>query len=73
MEINTMYGIEIIGSGKRARYCIKRITCNGTSPVNCVCYTSEAAARHAAQQLNITVSVVGDLWKLMAAARGEKQ
>ena len=64
-----MYGIEIIGSGKRARYCIKRITRNGTSPVNCVCYTSEAAARHAAQQLNITVSAVGDIWQLMAATR----
>lgn len=64
-----MYGIEIIGYGKHARYCIKRIDRHGTAPVNCVCYSTEAAAMHAAQQLNITVSAVGDLWQLMAAAR----
>lgn len=64
---NIMYGIEIIGYGKRTCYCIKRITRHGTAPVDYVRYSTEAAARHAAQQLNIIISAVGDLWTLMAA------
>ena len=62
-----MYGIEIIGRGKHTCYCIQRITRNGTTPVNYARYKTEAAAMHAAQQLNITISAVGDFYSLMAA------
>ena len=48
-DADMFYAIEIIGYGKRRRYCIKRVMPGrGTNPTNGKCYRTESAARAAA-------------------------
>lgn len=63
-----IYGIEVIGNGKRKKYAVKRIVQNGTVPVGyCKVWKTEEEAREDARILGLEISVVGDLWELMAA------
>ena len=60
------YAIEIIGYGKRRRYCLKEVLPGiGTNPVDGKAYTSEEAARAAARAYGIEVEAVGDTWQLV--------
>lgn len=54
-----MTAIEIIGTGKRTRYAVKAVTEYGTNPTNGKAYRTEDAARRAAAEMGLTVSVVG--------------
>lgn len=62
-----MTAIEIIGTGKRTRYTVKAVTETGTNPTNGKSYRTEDAARRAAAEMGLTVSVVGDLWQILHA------
>lgn len=62
-----IYGIEIIGHGNRTRYAIKAVDDRGTNPTNGKVYRTEEAARRAAAEMGLTVSVVGDLWQILHA------
>lgn len=62
-----MTAIEIIGTGKRTRYTVKAVTEHGTNPTNGKAYRTEDAARRAAAEMGLTVSVVGDLWQILHA------
>ena len=66
MEGAKMYGIEKIGSGKKARYAIKEVNENGTNPVNGKAYKSAEEAEAAASALGLNISACGDLWELLA-------
>ena len=62
------YAIEVIGYGKRTRYTIKQVLSGGgTNPTNGKWYRTEEAARRAAAEMGLTVSVVGDLWQILHA------
>ena len=63
-----IYAIETIGSGTRTRYTVKAVTETGTNPTNGKSYRTEDAARRAAAEMGLTVSVVGDLWQILHAA-----
>lgn len=63
-----MYGIEIIGYGKRRRYCVKELVRNGLNPTDGRAYRTEEAARDAAGRMGVEIVAVGDLWELLAAA-----
>lgn len=62
-----IYAIEKIGYGPRARYAVKAVTEYGTNPTNGKAYRTEDAARRAAAEMGLTVSVVGDLWQILHA------
>ena len=62
-----MIAIEIIGYGKRTRYTVKAVTETVTTPTNGKWYRTEEAARRAAAEMGLTVSVVGDLWQILHA------
>ena len=62
-----MIAIEIIGCGKRTRYAVKAVDERGTIPVDYKIYRTEEAARRAAAEMGLTVSVVGDLWQILHA------
>lgn len=62
-----MTAIEIIGNGKRTHYTVKAVTETGTSPTNGKAYRTLSAARRAAAEMGLTVSVVGDLWQILHA------
>ena len=63
-----MYGIQVIGYGKRRRYTVKRIVENGTLPLGyCKVWKTEEEARADARCLGVEVSVVGDIWDLVKA------
>lgn len=59
------YAIEIIGYGKRTRYCIKRVCNKCTYPTNGKSYRTEEAARSGAAELNIKIEKCGDLWSII--------
>lgn len=59
-----MYAIEIIGTGKNRRFCLKKLVQNGTWPIDGKFYRTEEAAREAAERLNLQIVGVGDLWEL---------
>lgn len=60
------YAIEIIGYGKRRRYCIKQVIPGvGTNPTNCKAYRTEDAARKAAAEIGIEISKVGDFYQII--------
>lgn len=61
------YAIETIGHGSRTRYTVKAVTECGTNPTNGKAYRTEDAARRAADEMGLTVSVVGDLWQILHA------
>lgn len=63
------YAIEITGYGKRTRYSIKEICSNGTNPVDCKAYRTEADARAAAARLGLGIVAVGDMWEILHAAK----
>lgn len=60
-----MYAIEIIGYGRRRRYCIKKLMHNGTMPVDGHAYKTEKAAREAAARLGVVIDRVGGLWDIV--------
>lgn len=62
-----IYAIETIGTGKRTRYTVKAVTETGMNPTNGKAYRTEDAARRAAAEMGLTVSVVGDLWQILHA------
>jgi hypothetical protein len=62
-----IYAIETIGHGSRTRYTVKAVTECGTNPTNGKAYRTEDAARRAADEMGLTVSVVGDLWQILHA------
>lgn len=62
-----IYAIETSGYGKRTRYTVKAITETGTNPTNGKAYRTEDAARRAAAEMGLTVSIVGDLWQILHA------
>ena len=63
-----MYGIQVTGYGKRRKYAVRRIVQNGTYPVGyCKVWKTEEEARADAAALGVEISVVGDLWELVAA------
>ena len=63
---NMFYAIEIIGYGKRRRYCIKQvIPGKGTNPTNGKCYRTESAARAAAEELGYEIAKCGDLYQII--------
>ena len=65
-DTNMFYAIEIIGYGKRRRYCIKQvIPGKGTNPTNGKCYRTESAARAAAEELGYEIAKCGDLYQII--------
>jgi len=62
-----IYAIETIGHGTRTRYAVKAVTEHGTNPTNGKTYRTEDAARRAAAEMGLTVSVVGDFWQILHA------
>lgn len=64
-----IYAIETSGYGKRTRYAVKAVTEHGTNPTDGKAYRTEDAARRAADEMGLTVSVVGDLWQILRATR----
>lgn len=67
-----MTAIEIIGTGKRARFALKSFTASGSVPIlPGVTFRTEGAARQRAADLGLTVSDVGDLWECIHAAGKE--
>lgn len=61
---NTYYAILVIGYGKRSRYCIKRVTERGHTPVTGIAYKTEEAARAAAAEMGIEIKRVGDCYSI---------
>jgi len=60
------YAIEKIGYGKRTRFCIKEVRETGvTIPVDRKVYKTESAARAAAEDMNLRIERVGDLWEII--------
>lgn len=67
-----MTAIEIIGTGKRARYALKFFTTSGSVPIlPGVVFRTEDAARQRASALGLTVAAVGDLWQCLHVAEKE--
>ena len=65
-DTNMFYAIEIIGYGKRRRYCIKQVIPNqGTNTANGTCYRTESAARAAAEELGYEIAKCGDFWAII--------
>lgn len=65
-DADMFYAIEIIGYGKRRRYCIKRVMPGrGTNPTNGKCYRTESAARAAAEELGYEIAKCGDFWAII--------
>lgn len=64
-----IYAIETIGTGKRTRYAVKAVTETGTNPTNGKAYRTEDAARRAAAEMGLTVSVEGDFYAILHTAR----
>lgn len=65
------YAIEVIGCGRKTRYCLKEIMENGTNPVKgaAISYRTEDAARAAAADLGFEISAVGDIWQIIRGAK----
>lgn len=69
--MNTYHAIEIIGYGKNARYCIKKVETGGrfgpvtTSPIMRKTFRSELDARYAAELLGIEILKVGDAYQII--------
>lgn len=71
--MNTYYAIEIIKTGVRARYCIKRIERSGRfGPVTVMpvglgrrTYSTELDARDAAERFGIEIEKVGDFYQII--------
>lgn len=59
-----MFAIEIIGTGKNRRFCLKELVRNGTNPVDGKSYRTEEEARNAAEKYGLHIIGIGDLWKL---------
>lgn len=49
------------------QHSVKAVTEYGTNPTNGKAYRTEDAARCAAAEMGLTVSVVGDLWQTLHA------
>lgn len=63
------YGIEIIGYGRRQKFCIKQILKNKLIiPVDGKIYFKKESAIEAAKILNIEISCIGDLYELLYIA-----
>lgn len=61
------YAIEIIGYGKRRRYCIKQVIPGvGTNPTNCEAYRTEGAARTAANEMGIEITKCGEFYEIIS-------
>ena len=69
-EENTMYhAIEIVGYGKRQRFCIKQVLSNtAVNPYDGKHYATEAAAMQAAREAGIKIKCTGDLWQIIKYA-----
>lgn len=69
--MDTYHAIEIIGTGARARYCIKRVERGGrfghptVRPVMRRTFRSELDARDAAELLGIEIAKVGDAYQII--------
>lgn len=60
------YAIEIIGYGKRRRYCIKQVTNRGlVNPTNGKAYRTEESARAAANEMGIEITKCGDFYEII--------
>lgn len=71
--MDTYHAIEIIGTGARARYCIKRVERGGrfgsvtVRPVGLGrrTYSTELDARDAAERFGIEITKVGDFYQII--------
>ncbi len=64
------YAIEIVGYGKRQRYCIKKvISKTSVNPFDGKWYATETDAMHAAKQAGIEIKCTGDLWQIIKEAK----
>lgn len=68
-----IYGIEVIGCGKRRRYALKLVDERGTLPIDFRTYQTEDEARRASKELGRPVSVVGNFYEIVSFARREAQ
>ena len=60
------YAIQIIGYGKRRRYCIQQvIPGKGTNPTTGKSYSTEEAARAAAAEMGLEITKCGDYWEII--------
>lgn len=60
------YAIEIIGYGKRSRYCIKQVIPGcGTNPTNHKSYRSESEARSAAAEIGVEICKCGYFYEII--------
>lgn len=63
------FAVEIIGCGKRRRYCIKRVVRDGwsvgTYPTDGRSYGSAEAATAAAQAAGIEIAKIGDSYQII--------
>lgn len=60
------YAIEIIGYGKRRRFCIKQVFPNKlVIPTNRKTYPTETAARKAAAEMEIKIEKCGDFYEII--------
>lgn len=69
--MNTYHAIEIVGTGKHTRYCIKRVETGGsfgpvtTCPADRKAYRTELDARDAAARMGIEILKTGDYWQII--------
>lgn len=59
------YAIQIIGTGRNARYTLKQVTGTMIVPVNGRAYRTEEAARAAAEDLGIEIAKVGNNYQIL--------
>lgn len=59
------YAIEIIPTGKRDKFVLKRLTKHGTIPVNGIAYPTENAAMIAAGIIGIEISACGEYYEIV--------
>jgi len=59
------FAIEIIGEGRRARYCVKRVDRNGTTPTDGKVYKTCEDAQRAAADMGIRIKRTGNLWEIL--------
>lgn len=59
------YAIEIIGTGKKRRYTIKRVTGTGTNPTDGRIYRTEEAARDAARSMGYQIAKIGSYYEII--------
>ena len=59
------FAIQVVGSGKRRRYGVVKVTGAALNPTTGRSYSTESEARSAAAALGVEVRACGDLWQII--------